>query len=100
MPASGAAGAAGFEGHAQSVANDTTNTIVIRDTLVRDASLFSLALRHEIVHAVDDLLSQDKGLGEAWKAYRTKLFDDARRNGEQPFTARSIPELLARKLGH
>ena len=53
------------------------------------------ALRHELVHALDQALEDDPALVDRWKAYRERLHREARRAGKISFDGPDSREYLA-----
>ncbi len=63
-----------------------------------DLASLPARLRHEAVHAADDLLSRDPALGERWQRFRDHAFRLARRSGAIAFAERDVAEHLAETL--
>ena len=60
--------------------NHQTRTIFISAKALNEPGLEAV-LKHEINHAIDLTLQEDRGLGSIWTAYINKLYDTARRQG-------------------
>ncbi|HBN08808.1 MAG TPA: hypothetical protein DD435_09210 [Cyanobacteria bacterium UBA8530] len=74
--------------------DDEKEQLFLSSDLLGDSAKLDAALHHEILHAIDGALTGDKVLGEEWKAYRTKVFDLARREGRVSFD-QNLDEYLA-----
>jgi len=75
--------------------NHLNRTIFISACTLKDPGPEKV-IKHEINHAIDCALQEDRRLGPGWNAYLNKLYNSARRRGTIAFDALDPHEYFAR----
>ena len=79
--------------------NHQNRTLYLSDQVLKDPGLEAL-LKHEINHAIDLTLHEDRRLRARWNAYLNKLYNAARRRGTIAFDELDSHEYFARIEPH